>query len=305
MACTNDGDGYVVETPLTVDANISGAVTTRMVNVSWEKNDSIGISVSNNGGGITDGTNVKYITSGGDGKFVSTTPIYFKDDKTVTFSAYYPFTNSKKISSNLISVNTKDQTKQNLLDYLYGTGTGTLKSKDGIEMTFNHKMAKITFSILAGNGASADSNFADHLGQKYKVAGLKHAGTFSIADGTAEPLSTAVAADLEVAADTTSIIILPQTPTELKLIVTYNNLDYTASVLVPANGFAAGNNYIYTVKVNETGLTVSKSVITPWTSNTVGDASAEHEYPNDITDDSSGYNDLGWEEDDLGFKTKN
>jgi hypothetical protein len=302
-ACTNDSDGIVAELPLTVDANISGAVTTRMYNTTWEANDSIGISVSNNNGGLTSGTNMKYITTAGDGKFTSTTPIYFKDTKTVAFSAYYPYTDSTNISSsNLITVSTADQSKQKTFDYLFGTGSGTLVNTGGIPMTFDHMMAKITFKISAGNGASADNSFSDNLGATYKVKGLKHTGTFKVTDGSTAVTATD-AADLSVNKDTASIIILPQTPTELKLVVTYNSTDYTATVTVPDGGFQAKNNYIYSVKVNETGLVVSSSTINNWTDSPQADADAEYEYPDDIyNEDNSGLPSYG-DEEDLEFTT--
>jgi hypothetical protein len=304
-ACTNDSDGIVAESPLTVDANISGAVATRMYNTTWEANDAIGISVSNNNSGLTTGTNVKYVTTAGDGKFTSTTPIYFKDTKTVTFSAYYPYTASANISSSdLIAVSTADQSKQKTFDYLFGTGSGTLVNTSGIPMTFDHMMAKITFKISAGNGASADNSFSDHLGATYKVKGLKHTGTFKVTDGSTAVTATA-AADLSVNKDTASIIVLPQTPTELKLVITYNSIDYTATVTVPTDGFQAKYNYIYSVKVNETGLIVSSSTINKWNESDQGSADAEYEYPDDIYNEgNSGLPSYG-DEEDLEFTTNN
>jgi hypothetical protein len=276
-ACSNDSNEYVAEVPLTVDANISGAVTTRMFNTTWEANDAIGISVSDNDGGLTSGSNVLYTAQDEKGHFTSTTPIYFKDAKTVKFAAYYPYTSSLS-SDSLIAVSTADQTKQKSIDYLYGTGSGTLYNTSGIPMTFDHMMAKLTFTIAAGNGASADNSFADHLGATYKVKGLKQTGTFNITNGYTAITATA-AADMSVAKDTASIIVLPQTPAELKVVIGYNSVDYTATVAVPVGGFKAKNNYNYTIKVNETGLSISSATITPWISNDLGDTSAEYEYP--------------------------
>jgi hypothetical protein len=104
-----------------------------------------------------------------------------------------------------------------------------------------------------------------------------------------------------------SIIIYPQNPTSLKVTLTYNGVSYIANLGIPAQtentaaGFLAGNNYAYTVTLNQSGLTVSKSTITDWTTNAQGGVNAEYEYPYDIynngTDDGSNSG-LGYDEEE-------
>jgi hypothetical protein len=111
------------------------------------------------------------------------------------------------------------------------------------------------------------------------------------------------AADADVTTTPTtkgsSVIIYPQAPTSLKLTLTYGGVDYVATVTVPAAvaatetaaateaGFLAGNNYAYTVTLNQAGLTVSKATIAAWNTKTQDGVDAEYEYPYDIYDDGA------------------
>jgi hypothetical protein len=315
---------------LTVNANITDVSNTRVGTTSFDVDDVIGVSVKSNNNGLTVGTNVKYtaeaVTSSdsNNGKIVfkSTSPIYFADGKTVTFSAYYPYNADVKSGSTAITLNTTGQTasdaKQSDYDFLYAEKDGSVADKDGISMTFSHKMAKLTFTFVAGSGVKDDTSFFTNFTGTYKVEGLKHNGKFDTADGTtsfatdakAEDITPAVPAqNTEVTGSketkSSSIIIYPQSPETVKVTLTYNGVGYIATLGLPTDGFTAGNNYAYTVTLNQTGLTISEASITDWVTKDQTGVNAEYEYPYDIKDqgkDDSSASSLAYdEEEELQF----
>jgi hypothetical protein len=325
-ACSNESESELdseLWVALTVNANIAEQVTSRATATAFEKNDSIGISVKS-GSNLTTGDNVKYISSDGS-KFAAATgvaPIYFKDGKKVTFRAYFPYNANVTSKVPSIEQSTATQANQAKFDFLYGEGTGDLSysALGGIDMTFEHKMAKVTFTIVAGTGASVDADFFSHLATTYTIDGIVNDGSFNTSTGVAAITSNKDASTLTVnmpAQDqsvtatkqtaASSIIIYPQTPKSLQLTITYNDVKYIATATIPTvtsgNAFAAGNNYAYTVTLNQTGLTISKSTITNWTTNQQQGTNAEYEYPYDVwngsTDSGLAYE---GEEEELKFK---
>jgi hypothetical protein len=316
-ACSNDNEATGTATALTVNANIEGVVNTRATATAFESGDAIGITVTSTGN--TKGENVKYVwsatNSDNSSKFVaSATPIYYNDKNDVAFSAYYPYTSSVSASAPSITVSTADQSKQAEFDYLFGSSTGKMALSNSTAITFSHKMAKLTFTFVAGTGASSDTNFAANLGETsgsnkvYQIDNLVLEGTFNALTGVAAKASDKDAATLSpiITSASSSAIILPQTPAKsLKLTVAYKGVSYTAYAAIPTNGFEAGNNYTYEVKVNMTSLTISSATITNWITNAQESVTAGYEYPYDIIDNGEDTGDdsgLGYDgEEDMEF----
>jgi hypothetical protein len=105
-----------------------------------------------------------------------------------------------------------------------------------------------------------------------------------------------------------SIIIYPQSPEAktVKVTLTYNDVAYIATLGLPTDGFTAGNNYAYTVTLNQTGLTISEASITDWVTKDQDGVNAEYEYPYDVKDngvDNSSASSLEYDgEEELQFK---
>jgi hypothetical protein len=316
-ACSNESEtGADALVALTVNANIEEQVTSRATETAFEKDDAIGISVtSSSSETATTGTNVKYVSSDGSKFAVATNvdPIYFKDNKTVSFSAYYPYSADVTSSSTTLSPSTKYQDKQAEFDFLYGTGSGDISSsaKGGIEMSFKHVMSKLTFTLAAGTGIGNETTLKSGLSTTYKISGLIQDGSFDTAKGVATTSTSATTVDdWEISLPTedgnisslvSSLILYPQSPGTLTIALTFNNVTYTASVTAPSSGFIAGNNYTYTLTLNQTGLTVSKSTITAWSTQNQTGVNAEYEYPDAVlgTEYSLSYG----EEETLTFKS--
>lgn len=126
-ACNNDenttidtGDGRAL-------FSASIGAQTRAFDTSWEGDDQIGIT------GTKTYTNVAYQTTNGDGNFTVSTPgkdIYYQDDNTVNFTAYYPW-NDLGAGVTEISADTWGQSDQKNFDFLHATATGS-KAKPNV-----------------------------------------------------------------------------------------------------------------------------------------------------------------------------
>lgn len=296
-ACSNESEPATdAPVALTVNADIAGVQQTRASKDSFSAADQIGVTVKDNKGGNTTGTNVLYTASSDAATFTSTAPIYFLDGKTVTFSAYWPY--DATLTDDDLTIKTPTTVaNQDKVDFLYGEGSGNASSTSGIDIEFNHSMSKLTFTFLAGEGASADASFANNLDESYQIEGLVLSGAFDTTTGIAEADSEADPEALSPAFETTtdgitsSLIVYPQTPKEVKLTLTYKSMTYAAYITVPAAntatpaGFQPGNNYAYTVTLNQTGLKISSSSIVDWNEVPQESEEAEYEYPHDIWKD--------------------
>jgi hypothetical protein len=306
VACSSDNDeAFEAPVALTVQAEIAEVLNTRATATSFESNDAIGVSVKEVAtGGTTAGDNVKYVaqttSSSSTVSFAAaSSPIYFKDAKKVTFSGYFPYNENVSADAPSITQSTATQSEQAKFDFLYGTGEGSIANTSGIKMTFSHVMAKLSFTFAAGNGVSAD-DLATNL-TAYTVDGLVLDGSFNTKDGTTALTENATAATLTPGIANKAIIVYPQTPSQLKVTLTYSGVGYVATATVPTAGFEKGKNYTYTLTLNQQGLQISSTEITDWTTVAQTGTSAEYEYPDNILQEESTYN-LGWgEEQDLPY----
>lgn len=271
-----------------VSAGING-VTTRATDAAWANGDAIGISCSSDGN-VTKYDNMKYVTASGNGTFTHYTSdsedlangIFFQGTGQVTFSAYYPFTETEGSPAGTIeSVTTEDQTKQKSFDYLYATGATAVYSDPAVSFTntaiFKHKMTRLILIIKTSESDGFEAG--DVASGAYSISGIKHSGKFDTATGTAEATGsttddwaiTATATD-QSNERTYSMILYPQGGTpSLTFKATIKNQDYTATI-TPA--LAASTSYTYTITVKKSGLTVSSCTIEGWGAEQTGDGEA-------------------------------
>lgn len=266
-ACNNDNEN-LNDGPVAAQfiADITPATRVNSEGTDWSDGDRIGVT----GAGFT---NVPYKRE--NGKFVTDgTTIYFNDTETHTFHAYYPY----QSDGGTVTVSTAADKQGADIDFLFASGaTGDTHNptvsftdktdKGGPDNSFHHCMSLIKFTFKAGDGII----FNETEPSGYTVDGLKLEGTFDTATGT-----TAVTAASESpitmqlgGATTSQVIILPQgVTTSLDLTVSFNGLDYTATLPNPskpdANQFSAGYAYTYNITLSNNGITVEEPEIKPW-----------------------------------------
>lgn len=302
-ACSND-ESTAIDTAdngqALFSASIEGQNKTRAYDTTWDPNDPIGISCTTGGKTYT---NVAYQTTLGDGNFTAATigtDIYYQDDKTVNFTAYYPWTDLAA-GKTIIDADTWRQAGQKSFDFLYATSTGSKNSRN-VAFTFSHKMAKLALTIKKGT----DIAFEEVQTAILSLEGFKHTGTFNITDGktTSEDTETVMWQFANNKEDTPynapyainntdqtvtyTLIMFPQSFGGNKLPfyaeLTKNHvlsaeLEFTeangnAGDGTPVNEWVAGRQYNMSVTLNKSSITVNGCTITGWTPANGGNVNA-------------------------------
>lgn len=291
-ACNND-ENNVIDTgssQATFTAAIDGQVNTRAFDQTWEAGDAIGISGIS--GGITY-TNVQYITDsdGTSGNFTVGTQgneIYYQDDNSVTFTAYYPWANLAA-DATTITADTRAQASQSDFDFLWSRQTGS-KASPNVQFIFAHKMAKLVLTIQKGN----DVSYQEVQDAVLSLGGFKYSGTFNVTDGTtstADDLATGwtfagnttetdynAPLSKDDAAETVSytLILFPQVFSSRLPITAITGwqsfsatLDFTdanvdADDTDAQNEWVAGRQYNLSVTLHKTDITVDGCTIQGW-----------------------------------------
>lgn len=274
-ACGKHDDGRKGD-PVAAEfvCDIGGGVTARVSGEDgdmWDEGDRIGIS----GAGYT---NIPFVNNGG--KFREEgASVYFSDANTHTFNAYYPYNEAGGVLT--VTTDTEAQRNQSSIDFLFATGaegnTHNRKVKFTDEHSFRHCMSRICINFIAGD----EEDFTVVKPTDYTLVGLVHKGTFDTATGMARTDGNAVAEDVTMRLDGSTVsrlIILPQEVTDyLGIVVSYYDKKYDAELPLPSapvrNSFSAGYNYIYTVKLNKPKLEITTPFI-EWTADSSNSASA-------------------------------
>ena len=294
-ACNND-ESTAIDTAdngqALFSASIEGQNKTRAYDTTWDPNDKIGISGTT---GDKTYTNVAYRTDGGTSVnftiATTGTEIYYQDDATVDFTAYYPWKNLAP-ETTTIAADTWGQKAQKSFDFLYATSTGS-KGNPNVAFTFSHKMAKLALTIKKGT----DITFEEVKAAVLSLEGFKHTGTFNITDGEIKPGDAGTVMwqfannqdenenynapyDISDADQTVtySLIMFPQAfgsnqlPFYAELTkdhVLSAKLDFTAANenagdKEPLNEWKAGRQYNMSVTLNKTSITVNGCTISKW-----------------------------------------
>ena len=277
-------------------------MNTRAYDRTWEAGDAIGISGIS--GGITY-TNVQYITDsdGTSGNFTVGTQgneIYYQDDNSVTFTAYYPWANLAA-DATTITADTRAQASQSDFDFLWSRQTGS-KASPNVQFLFAHKMAKLVLTIQKGN----DVSYQEVQDAVLSLGGFKYSGTFNVTDGT-----TSTADDLatgwtfagntsetgynapfvpNATAESVSytLILFPQefsSPLPITATLTgmqsfSATLDFTAANVDAGdtdakNEWVAGRQYNLSVTLHKTDITVDGCTIQGWVEADGGNVDAD------------------------------
>ena len=302
-ACNND-ENNVIDTgssQATFTATIDGQVNTRAYDRTWEASDAIGISGTS---GSTTYTNVQYVTTGGNGNFTVGTQgneIYYQDDNSVTFTAYYPWANLAA-DATTITADTRAQASQSDFDFLWSRQTGS-KASPNVQFIFAHKMAKLVLTIQKGN----DVSYQEVQDAVLSLGGFKNNGSFNVTDGTATATGDNLTADWTFAGNSTetgynaplskddaaetvsyTLILFPQefsSPLPITATLTgmqsfSATLDFTAANVDAGdtdakNEWVAGRQYNLSVTLHKTDITVDGCTIQGWDEANGGNVNAD------------------------------
>lgn len=294
-ACTNDNEGVDNGSLVaaTVQADIFKTITRATVNNSWSENDAIGVYVTS--AGYTTGNNVKYTTTLGDGKFESSSPIYFADaTENTVFSAYYPYQKNVDDDGTIYnwSMAMVEEGVPCPADFLFASGATASKSSPQVKFTgdnnFKHCMSMIQLIIKAGNGINAEyANLKGDLSLKnIYTKGSVNTRTGGVTTTGERDSSIPFSVDNKSLKDdaTCEFILFPQplenNKMDIELNVAANGTinTYTTSLNSPTdNEFKGGNRYTYIIRVNNTGIVIENADITAWRYYDGGELDAEQQ----------------------------
>ena len=213
QSCQNDETNIIQNEVnnkgITFSSIIDDAQNSRAYDTSWEANDVIGVfMLANNSDKNVLATNIPYVTSKGDGYFVSqNSPIYYPEGKiTVDFIAYYPYSEAISDHTNY-PIDLSNQTAQSAIDLMTAVNlTNRELGPTQGNLQFKHLLAKLVLNLKSTSGSSLK-------GIKASISGLQVKGTANLSDGTITPSGEATTFSLFINEEATQAeaILLPQT----------------------------------------------------------------------------------------------
>lgn len=244
-ACQKENN-EIVNSDLNEPVSVSfSSQISRVIGTQWENNDEVGISATD--GNDVNYVNVKYL-SNASGNFSvpqEGEPICYKNQKAMSFTAYYPY--SSTVSENLITGNTLSDNKK--CNFLWSKVENVAYSTTpSVNFTFNHSMAELRIELTYSETTNVEA---------YKnviVKGLKHEGTFNITNGETS-VTARDAADWNVAMVQTggklsySGVFFPQKVSDLKLVM--NGLEF--NLVKSEVEFVKGKYYTINATINADG----------------------------------------------------
>lgn len=273
QSCKNDdyrdqGPGMGGNGKAQFTSSIGGTPTTRVTGNTWDSKDAIGVFMKQ-GTGLSNvlASNKKYTTEGngnfsGDGSEV----INYPDTGSVDFIAYYPYT--ANLSGTTLPVSVATQTNLSAIDVLYSNNaTGLSKASGTANLNFAHKLAKIEFTVKAGNGVADVNGLSVAYKNVNTTASLDLAtGTLS---GAATPKDVTAKTTAKAPGQFVEAILLPGDYSAKTVVFTLASGTYTWTL--PANTtFDVNKKYTFdiTLQTSSTGNQVAVTgagTITDWT----------------------------------------
>lgn len=267
QSCQNDETNIIQNEVnnkgITFSSIIDDAQNSRAYDTSWEANDVIGVfMLANSDKNVLD-KNIPYVTSKGDGYFVSQNrPIYYPDGP-VDFIAYYPYSEAIKDHTNY-TIDLSNQTAQSAIDLMTAVNlTGRQLTSPQGNLQFKHLLAKLVLNLNSTSGSSLK-------GIKASISGLQVKGTANLGEGTITPSGEATTFSLYIDEEATKAeaILLPQDLSgKLKIKLELNGQSKEIETEI-AGSIEQGNKYIYNVNVNYQGgeiTTDPQAKYTRWT----------------------------------------
>lgn len=238
---------------------------------TWASGDQIGIYMKSSGTALADAAvqNRQYITDdrGNITAASAADAIYYPEEGTADFVAYYPYT--ANVSGTILPIDVSDQSNLAAIDLLYSNNaTGVSASTSAVNLGFSHQLANVVLTI------NADATIPTTVGLEAAVSGVPTSATFDLATGTLNVTQTTGTVNFQVNAAGTKAeaILVPASLTNAQLQLTV--AEKTVSVPLPASALEPGKSIDFPVNVTNSGGTIYVSfgtaTITDWTTTTGG-----------------------------------
>lgn len=264
-----DFGGSDAGSKLQVSASIH-ELQTRAHETSWDANDAIGVSDADNN------TNVKYVTTSGDGVFTSNNVIYLLGNESHNFTAYYPYNESVTAENKIITFDEP-------ADYMYGIASATRQNPNAL-FTFTHKMSELSFTVTdatstnsssakawtRADGNETSSSESTTASSTITLHDVVLNGTFDTSDGTVKAGDKKGDLTISFTPGQKSSFLLPPQSFEggnVKISVNHNGKTFGGTLSLDKT--TEGNDIQYGLTINkenqQTALAISSKTITGWT----------------------------------------
>ncbi len=260
----------MADTPVTVKAAVADLATRATTQLA---SGSLGLYFTTDGTDderyTTENREVKYEESNASWT-IQGVPLLWRSSTTpVTYCAYHPY-DAKATDIGVVVTAAADQTAALGTDFLYANWTTTTASEDGINIAFEHQMAKLTIILRAGTSLES----ATYTG--VTVGGFVNERSFNPANGQWSDLDKTETTDIRMMkrADGTSFeaLLIPQTA-DLSLTIdtgtdtyTYTQADVTLE---------AGKAYTLNLQVGKDRVELSSAAAAEWATGTNGKMETE------------------------------
>lgn len=270
-SCTNDNEeGIGDDTPILLSAEATDGLQTKSTIADGQpllQNMQVGVYISENGGANTSiASNLHYKVSalgGLDLQGGGSQPYYPSSGRGVRISAYYPYNSSTADTYDFsIEADQSNDDDYNASDLLYSTQANYVRQNTAHSLPFAHKLSRITYSLLTGNGAPS------FTGAIVSIVNVLPTTEFNRTTGT---VGLAKGTNTTIIPNTNGAIVVPQTIASgtrlIKISAGGNNYYYKpSSALV----LESGKSYDFEITVQGTELQVTYTV-SNWIDGTVED----------------------------------
>lgn len=265
ISCSKSDDQTTTPATTYTQATFSDATITRVIDEQWRPYDQIGIFVIDEQGDQLEQSNMRYKTAslGTTATFVAADEsIYYdKEGTQIGFIAYSPYSSSLSGESYAIDIS-ENQSTPDLIDLLRAqTAAKYSEENPDVQLTFGHILAKVTLTLQAGEGFASENL----QGATITISGVAPTGTYNI---ISDELSVGAQSDSQITCRTISsgeeyqAILIPDSGIELsaQIIIGSSSYPWSLSDLT----LERGEEYSYTLTVDEQGITVSSPTINSW-----------------------------------------
>ena len=252
------------ETKIAADFSCTISQPTRAHDSTWDPGDAIGIFMLDGQTALS--TNSHYVTTAGDGAFLPSgadQTIYFPDqeDTKVDFIAYYPYKDTQ--TGYLYPIDITDQSDQDALILLTADKiTGRDHTAPAISFTFRHRMTRLEFTIINGEGLTAE----ELEGIEITITELATKGNYDINKEafTATDEKSTLPMLIDESGTLALATIIPAEKDADRKIGFSLMSGHQMYLELPDTTFGSGEKHLYTITLHRTATLIS-ATITNWT----------------------------------------
>ena len=253
VACNKMGQSEEQQIPVSLCYSSVEAADTKAAqdlnSGTFASGETIKVQISNTGAGVWTGYD---FTTGNAGAMTPPTPgpYYPAGSTNIDIAAFYPSTAGSTFS---VATDQTADASYKASDLMFASVTNQAKQVAPVNLSFNHKMAKLNVNITAGDGVSSITSVS--------ILNVKPTVSFNQTSGEVGEAS-GVATSILMSNNGAAVIPAQTIDGNLLSIVTDQG---TATYSVTGKEFVAGNQYTINITVNLRAVGTT-TAITAWTS---------------------------------------